>query len=241
LHEPLLSTLAGAGYSGMVVVEKPLADQPFRIPKNRFSRCGVAYNMRYHPVIERLKAAVSRAPVLSVWAYVGQYLPLWRPQRDYRQSYSVSRSQGGGVLRDLSHEIDYLHHIFGDWLDIAAVGGHLSSLPGDSEDVVCLLARQERSRATGLQLNYLDRPGARRVICNTDQHTFVADLVPGVFSVDGEREAFAVARDDSYRRMWLDVLSEDFTRICSLADAQRSLEFIAAAEKAIATHAWIAA
>ena len=38
--------------------------------------------------------------------YAGQCLPTWRPESDYKNTYSAKSEKGGGVLRDLSHEID---------------------------------------------------------------------------------------------------------------------------------------
>jgi predicted dehydrogenase len=239
LHQSAVEELADGGYDGRVIVEKPLAHEALTWPGNRFRHGGVAYNLRFHPIVERLKQEIGQSPALSVWAYVGQYLPLWRPGTDYRQSYSVSRAGGGGVLRDLSHEIDYLSHVFGSWLDVAAIGGHVSELAGDSEDMVCLLARQEHSPATGLQLNYLDRIGRREVVCNTSSHTIAVDLVAGTFAIDGAKESFAVERDETYRRMWSAILADDFTRLCSFSDAQAVLAFIAAAERAVETRQWV--
>jgi len=45
---------------------------------------------------------------------VGHFLPLWRPNADYRKSYRSKRWLGGGVDLELSHEIDYCLWLFGD-------------------------------------------------------------------------------------------------------------------------------
>ena len=37
----------------------------------------------------------------------------WRPKQDYHTSYSAYKNKGGGVLLDLSHELDYATWIFG--------------------------------------------------------------------------------------------------------------------------------
>ena len=47
-------------------------------------------------------------------AEYGQYLPAWRPSRDYRETYTAQSAQGGGILLDASHEIDYVRWIGGE-------------------------------------------------------------------------------------------------------------------------------
>jgi len=56
--------------------------------------------------------------IYSVRAEIGQYLPSWRPESDYRYGVSAQQKLGGGVLLELSHEIDYISWIFGkiDWV-----------------------------------------------------------------------------------------------------------------------------
>ena len=51
--------------------------------------------------------------IFSVRCEVGQNLMYWRKDRDYRSSVTANRNLGGGVLLELSHELDYLSWIFG--------------------------------------------------------------------------------------------------------------------------------
>jgi len=77
--------------------------------------------------------------VLSVRAEVGQYLPSWRPGGDYRSNVSAQAALGGGVLLELSHELDFLRWIFGeiDWVNAALL--RQSALEIDVEDTVHLM------------------------------------------------------------------------------------------------------
>ena len=139
-HKSTIHALAAAGYTGRVLVEKPLFSSLSPLPTHQFQSLHVAYNLRFHPVLRALHGAIEGHRVLSVQAYAGQYLPDWRTGRDYRDSYSADRAQGGGVLRDLSHEFDYLGWLLGPWIRATALGGHLSTLEIDSEDVAVVLA-----------------------------------------------------------------------------------------------------
>ena len=85
-----------------IMVEKPLFSTSLEnLPENSQSQVRVAYNLRFHPLLQHLCSEIKEQIVLLVQIYVGQFLPDWRPQQDYRKSYSVSRTQGGGALRDL--------------------------------------------------------------------------------------------------------------------------------------------
>ena len=62
-------------------MEKTLFSDFKVFDKTPFKQISVAYNLRFHPIIQRLKNLIEGEDVLSVQAYVGQYLPDWRPQR----------------------------------------------------------------------------------------------------------------------------------------------------------------
>jgi len=239
-HGETLLALAQLGFAGTVLVEKPLFSRSQPIPALPFRATFVAYNMRFHPIIQRLKSLLQGQTVLSVLAYVGQYLPDWRPAVDYRTSYSASAQQGGGVLRDLSHELDYLTWMLGGWDRVSALGGQLSSLEITSEDVFALLLVTPACPVVTLQMNYLDRLSRRFVIVNTTQHTIEADLVRGTLMVDRHGESFPIDRDGTYKEMHVAALSGQPNELCGAAEGLATLRLIEAAERAATQAMWIA-
>lgn len=238
-HYETLAELAATGFSAGVLVEKPLFDQYREIPVSNFRSLCVAYNLRFHPVLRRLREILDGETVLSVLAYVGQYLPDWRPDFDYRRSYSASAAMGGGALRDLSHELDYLCWIFGPWRSVTALGGHLSSLEIDSDDIFVLLMQADRCPIVTVQVSYLDRVARRRIVVNTQEHTIEADLVGGTISIDGEIRTINLEQDHSYREMHRAALCEDFESLCTVQEGLATMELIEAAERAGKTLEWI--
>ena len=56
----------------------------------------VGYQLRFHPAHQWLKQQLGDTHAISVHAYVGQYLPTWRPGQDYRLTESASADAGGG-------------------------------------------------------------------------------------------------------------------------------------------------
>jgi predicted dehydrogenase len=124
----------------------------------------VGYNFRFYKPMLTIEKALQQQKigrVLSVRAEAGQYLPDWRPARDYRQTVSARRNLGGGVLLELSHEFDYLVWLLGDVETVWAHADRLSDLDVDVEDIAEVIL-QFRSGAVGsLHLDMVQRTATR--------------------------------------------------------------------------------
>lgn len=235
-HGTTLETLARLRFAGPILVEKPVLARPQPVPRT-LGPCSVAYNLRFHPLARRLHDIVAGGPLYSATLHCGQYLPLWRPQTDYRACYSAHASQGGGVLRDLSHELDLALWLCGPVRRMAALGGRFSDLEIDSDDVFHLLAETERCPAASVTVNYLDRTPSRRVSLNGPWGSVVADFVSGELDFNGVRERFAVERDYTYQRQ-LEAFLGDGVGLCTLAEGLESVRCIDAATQAVQTGSW---
>ena len=241
-HGKTLEDVREAGFICPVLIEKPLFDRPTLLPPYSPEKVHVAYNLRFHPVWTQVRKHLAGRTIYSINAYVGQYLPEWRPGRDYRQIYSADKNQGGGALRDLSHELDYVQWLAGPWKRVSAIGGHFSSLEITSDDVFGLLLETARCPMVLLQMNYLDRhPGGRReLIINAEEVTLKIDFRNLALTINGEKlEYFQVGRNQTYvsqMRAWLGGHSGD---LCSYEEGLETVKLIAAAEEAAQGHKWV--
>lgn len=243
LHRPAFRALRAAGFTGTVLMEKPLfhdaaADDPAAAP-----HCFVAYNLRFHPLLLRLRDWLRGQTPLAAVIHVGQHLATWRPQRDYRLSYSSQRALGGGVLRDLSHELDYVLWLFGPWRRVAALGGASGTLGIDADDRWSILIECERCPQVSLTLSYLDHAPRRHVAVNARDDSAVLEFFSGTFAAgDGKSpERFVVEREESYRRQHAAILSPDPGDACTYEEGHAVLRLIDAVERAAAERRWIAA
>ncbi|WP_341880173.1 Gfo/Idh/MocA family oxidoreductase [Synechococcus sp. UW140] len=97
----------------------------------------IGYNLRFLPSLQRYKDLLDQGiigNIFSVRCEIGQYLPTWRPDTDYRTSVSARSEMGGGALMELSHELDYLRWIFGEVEWIKATLCRQSELEINVED-----------------------------------------------------------------------------------------------------------
>lgn len=111
-----------------LLVEKPLSSSLDGVAK-LIATCKkydvtlvIGYNLRFSSSLNCFRDLLDEGivgKILSVRCEIGQYLPSWRPNDDYRKGVSARNELGGGVLLELSHELDYLHWIFGaiEWVN----------------------------------------------------------------------------------------------------------------------------
>ena len=237
-HAVSLEELSRMGFRGRVLIEKPLFAVPTALAAYEFEKAGVGYNLRFHPAVKALRQAIAGRALQMAHLYVGQWLGDWRRGRDAKATYSGSRIQGGGVLRDLSHELDLATWLFGDWKRVAALGGRLGSVTVDSDDGWAILLECERCPVVGIHLSYFDRPARRAMTVQADGTTFRADLVANVLDTNGKVETFAVEPDATYRDMHQAMLA-DAESVCTLEEGCRIVAMVEAVEQAVSQRSWI--
>ncbi len=116
----------------------------------------VACNMRFTDGFRTLMEHLSSiGQIVAVSADFGWYLPNWRPEQDYRAGYSAHRDQGGGVILDAIHEIDYVLALAGPVTDVDAMWRPGVTLGIDVEEVAELTLRHAGGAISSLHLDYL--------------------------------------------------------------------------------------
>ena len=238
-HAETLRALDDAGFAGRVLVEKPLfgtSEGTYR-PANPEVRVG--FNLRFLPVLGELRRETAGESLLTVSARCGQWLPDWRPGRDYRTTSSALRAAGGGVLRDLSHELDLVTWIAGPWRRVAAAGGRVSELEIETEDLMMLLLECGDGVHAEIHLNYLDRDAERRVKVNTAAATWAANLRAGTLRRDADAaRAVGGTVADTYLAQHRAVLAGD-AAVCGFVQALDVDALIHAARVAARERRWV--
>lgn len=139
----------------------------------------VACNLRFLDCIKFAKDKLSEMQnkkLNEVNVYCGSYLPDWRPNVDYRDTYSANAELGGGVHIDLIHELDYLYWLFGTPRAISRNFKSQSSLSIESFDYANYLLDYEGFSAN-VVLNYYRKDPKRSLELVFEDETWNFDLI----------------------------------------------------------------
>ena len=110
---------ACAKYRLPILVEKPLSDtmeggnELIKTQKESGLVGLVGYCFRYDPAALKFRELLNNdktGQILHVTVDCGSYLPDWRPGENYKKSVSAKNKLGGGVLLELSLELDYIRY-----------------------------------------------------------------------------------------------------------------------------------
>lgn len=139
----------------------------------------VACNLRFLDCIRFVKEKLSKDlidQINEVNVYCGSYLPDWRPNIDFRQTYSTNLKLGGGVHLDLIHELDYIYWFFGVPKEVFRRFKNQSSLKISTYDYANYLLDYERFSAN-IVLNYYRKDSKRSLELVFENETWCVDLI----------------------------------------------------------------
>ena len=165
----------------------------------------VGCNMRFDPIIQFLKQSLNPDNIFYSRAICSSYLPDWRPGQDYKNSYSVRKELGGGVILDLIHEPDYCHWLFGPISKINGNAGKCSHLEIETEDFADISLHHSSGFFSNIHLNYFGRKLQRKIEIFGNNLYIEADLIERtVITVNEEGkdiQKFApIDRDYTYKQ-----------------------------------------
>lgn len=160
-----------------ILVEKPLFDKYKKLKVINNNKVFIGYNLRLHPVIQYAKKYLIRKKYFYAGIYCHSYLPNWRKKINYISSNSAKKKYGGGVLLELSHELDYLQMLFKEIKKIDSVNiNKYSKLKIDVEDCAIITGKTEKLNFV-VDLNYFSKNEQRLVIVYGLDFTMKCDLI----------------------------------------------------------------
>jgi predicted dehydrogenase len=243
-----------------VLSEKPLAptaadasiavEAARRHGRSLYVACNLRFDAGLRWIRERLPQ-IGR--ITAVDAECLSWLPAWRPQRDFRETYSA-RAGEGGVLLDMIHEIDYCRWLFGECESLVATVDNLGilGLPSEVDESVRVLWSTPADLRIGVSLSYVARPTRRTLRVSGDRGMLEWDLVKRAaraLDADGRvtDEYTWTGPDDMYRNQlaaWVAVLrgqgrNEDQRDLSTGADGVAALRICDAARASSRLKQWV--
>lgn len=222
-HYEYLTQLIPHNYN--ILCEKPLvSDQKELDLINNllisYSGIGkVAFMTRYHPCISMALNLIQEGligKILYGKFFIGQYLPDWRPNVDYLETYSANLKQGGGVILDLIHEIDLAEYLLGV-LDpnFYSIVGRVGDVTVDSEDIAEIIGKTSSGVICNIHLDYLYRGFKRNILICGKAGNIHCDLSTNKVIVNIDKNESIIKkkysefqRNDMFRYMLQDFIDE---------------------------------
>lgn len=231
------------------LVEKPLSASILDAEKLAGSSrhtgipSGVGYCLRFHPAVRILRSLLKRnaiGRVFHVSATVGQYLPDWRPGKDFRQSVSANSGLGGGALLELSHELDYLGWLLGGLVFQHALLRKSSHLGLEVEAIADLTLTSNEGAVCHVHLDFLQRPVHRTCMIVGETGRIECDLIANRVNLvtsdsteqihsqpDWNQNSMYQLMLDEFIELQSSILRTEAERhLCTLEDALRTVTLI---------------
>jgi predicted dehydrogenase len=156
-----------------VLIEKPIShslnnmDDLLKMQKESNSVALVGYCLRYNSGALKFKEMLRNKKIgelLHVKVECGSYLPDWRLGQDYRKSVSAKEELGGGVLLEISHELDYIRWFFGEMKSVYANIKNSNTLEIDVEDSADMILEPMQGYPISIHLDFNSRISRRECI-----------------------------------------------------------------------------
>jgi predicted dehydrogenase len=229
-----------------IYLEKPISNNLEQLDQfKNFSKQGiqilVGYDLHFDPGLAKVKELLDNQMVGKLYsanAFVGQYLPDWRPYEDHRKGMSASVEKGGGVMLDLIHEFDYLTWLIGKAEMVSAIYQNNKELEIETEDVADVLIKFESGATGTIHLDYHQRVLIRNCVITGATGTIKWDLAERKVTLIRENKEEIIfdfsgfERNDRYLDIVNAFMKEDTDdRICTFEQGLASLQLVVASKQ----------
>ena len=233
--------------SNSLLIEKPVtADLKSAIKiqsilENSNKKLRVAYHLRFSETVVKLKELIESGTygkLNSADFNYSQNLPLWRPLIDERQSVSAREELGGGVLLELSHEIEAVHYLMGDINAISSVllSNDGANTDGKVETLATFSGETKNDQNFNIHLDMITSPPIRKWSFNFESAQVGVNLLSGEIQISENGESFyKVHESEPFERdraellllkSFLDLPNFNKIDLCTIGEATNVMRII---------------
>ena len=207
-----------------VLVEKPLAATTgqcksiIEAAAGRGSMVAIGYCLRYLSSASRMKDLIEEraiGEIYNTFATVGQYLPSWRTDVDYKRTVTARKELGGGVLLELSHELDYLFWLLGELSFQHAILRGSSELDIDVEQIADIVCHSEVGGVCNIHMDFLQKHAHRQCSFVGSKGRLDWNLIENSITLSNENGVSVVFCEPDWDRnnMYLELLLDFLGRV----------------------------
>lgn len=229
-----------------IFIEKPISnsldgvDSFLKKAKEKGISITVGFNMRFNPVVQEIKNIIEKGSlgkILSIKINFSSYLPDRHPGKDYRNDYVTKKALGGGVIFDLTHELDYLMWIFEKPKEIFCFAEKRSDLEMETEDSADILLKINDNCVANVHLDMVRRPYTRTCEIIGEKGTIIADLEKNklskfnIASKEWETINYDFEHNETYSLQLKELFSDKEKKISATGESAKQTLFVALAAK----------
>lgn len=218
-----------------VLIEKPVFEKNYKLNRKLKNVYYVGYNLRFHPAIIFLKKFLKKKKIFSVNITSHSYLPDWR-KIDYRKSVSAKKLLGGGVLLELSHELDFIKWIFDEIKILFSLNKRISKLDINTDDILIIIAKLRRNILLNLNINFFSKIANRTIKIDGDKYSLDADLINNKITIVQKNKKHIKNFSNfniinTYKLQFLEIIKKKPAKICTLNESLNLMKLIETIKK----------
>jgi predicted dehydrogenase len=180
--------------------------------------------------------------ILSSSINCSSYLPDWRNDKDYKSSVSALKNLGGGVLLELSHEIDYSYWLFDDFISVYCFALNSGTLNIESEDIADIILVSKEHFPVNIHLDFNSRIYNRTCTVRGTKGNLIWDIFEKKIHLQRSNKnseiIFSDAQNDMYYSQlthFFDCIENNSEPFVTLNDGVASMRLIEASIKSSET------
>lgn len=206
----------------IILVEKPIFSE-FRKIKLR-NKVFVNYLLRTHPLVDKVKSIIESKGYNFANIICYSNVKKWRSNINFSKSYSSSKKKGGGVLRDLSHELDIMYYLFEPKKILYKLNEKISNLPGDADDMALIIAKNNNKKIIMVSINYFSTLNYRKILITGKNYSLSLDLKKNILFYKNKKFKKIIRenlkKNELLKKTHINILNSRSTKkICDFKDS----------------------
>ncbi len=216
-----------------ILVEKPLFDKArsYKVKNNKYY---IGYNLRLHPVIKKIKELIQGKVINYVEFNTDTFLPSWRKNLPYHISSSASKKKGGGVILDLSHELDILLFLFQKVNVLASINKKVSNLNINTDDLLLVFGKILSNKPFGIyhiKQNYFASIPKREILIIGDNFKIYSNLLDDCieYTMNNKIQNFRFNKnslENTYYEQHRALIKNNFSNLCTYNEGMNVMKLI---------------